>query len=395
MSTRILEELGKAAKRLMYQEPFYGLFLISLNKQISDRIDTACVSKNGINAQLTINPNFWETLTKDKQEGLLKHELLHIAFQHLTMAERFQDKKLFNIAADVEINQYIAKEKLPEGALLPSTFPELKLPARAGTVAYYDALSKAKQNNTSPSLNNLLQNGNDTGDWIQHPLWGEFAEGTEAEKELIKRQIDYQLKEIYEQVKNRGTVPGELDAYIKSLFEQKPPVFNWRAYLRRFIDGANKYYTKKTRRKLNKRFVGNPAIKIKPKARILIGVDTSGSVSDKELLDFFSEIYHVWKCGVMVDVVECDATMYKPYEYKGKFTGKIHGRGGTSFQPIIDYYDQNRKKYSTLIYFTDGECSPPSKPRNPMLWVISSNITAYGREQFDKLPWYKFIIPKE
>jgi predicted metal-dependent peptidase len=393
MSNKIHEDLGKVSKKLMFAEAFYGLFLISLNKEVSDRISTACVSKNGINVQLTINPEYWEKLEVPKRIGLLKHEVLHIAFQHLDMMHSFSDKKLFNIAADCEINQYISAECLPDGAILPGTFPELNLEKRAGTKYYYNALLDAAKNNTSQALNELMESmdGNTPYD---HELWKEFQNCSEAEKDLIRRQVDYQLKEIYEATKGRGTIPGELDAYLKGLYVQKEAVFNWKEYLRRFISGANKYYTKKTRRKLNKRFIGNPAIKIKPKARILIGIDTSGSVSEQELLDFFSEIYHVYKTGVAVDIIECDAKAYDPYEYKGTYTGKIHGRGGTDFQPVIDYYEKNRKMYSTLIYFTDGECTPPTKPRNPMLWVISSTITEYGRTQFDKLPWFKFIIPK-
>lgn len=394
MAKNIHEELGAVGKSLMFKEPFYGLFLISLNKEISNRISTACVSKNGINMQLTVNEEFWNSLAKPKKEGLLKHEILHIAFQHIPFAESFADKKIFNLAADCEINQYISSETLPDGAILPNTFPEINLPVRAGTRAYYDELIKAQKDNTSPTLSAILQQMDGESQY-DHKLWEEFEGASEAERDLIKRQVDYQLKEIYQEMKSRGTVPAELEQYLKDLYVQKPAVFNWKAYLRRFISGANKYYTKKTRRKLNKRFIGNPAIKIKPKARILIGIDTSGSVSEKELLDFFSEIYHVYKCGIEVDIVECDAAISPVYEYKGKFPGKVHGRGGTNFQPVIDFFDAHRKEYSTLIYFTDGECTPPTKSRLPMLWVISSNITSYGRQQFDNLPWFKFIIPKE
>ena len=112
------DTLARATKELMLKEPFYGLFLITLNKVWRNDIDTAGVSKNNINAQLAINPVFWENLSSEYRVGILKHELLHIAFQHLLLRDRFSNKRLFNIAADLEINQYIDRSYLPDLLLL-------------------------------------------------------------------------------------------------------------------------------------------------------------------------------------------------------------------------------------------------------------------------------------
>jgi predicted metal-dependent peptidase len=95
-----VDTLGKTSKNLMLQEPYYGLFLIMLNKVWSDRLPTAGVSKNGINYQLAINPTFWEELSEEHRLGLLKHELLHIAFGHLSVFFSFSDRKMANIAMD-------------------------------------------------------------------------------------------------------------------------------------------------------------------------------------------------------------------------------------------------------------------------------------------------------
>jgi len=95
-----VDMLAKASKDLMLKEPYYGFFLIMLNKFWSNRIATAGVGKNGINYQLIINSEFWENLTDDQRLGVLKHELLHIAFGHLSTAFKFSDKKLANIAMD-------------------------------------------------------------------------------------------------------------------------------------------------------------------------------------------------------------------------------------------------------------------------------------------------------
>lgn len=96
-----VQSLSKASKDLMLKEPYYGFFLIMLNKLWdSKRVPTAGVSKNGINYQLAINPEFWESLPEEQRLGILKHELLHIAFGHLTTFFKFSDKRLANVAMD-------------------------------------------------------------------------------------------------------------------------------------------------------------------------------------------------------------------------------------------------------------------------------------------------------
>jgi len=125
-----MTDLYSVSKKLMFKEPFYGLFLISLNKEESNRILTACVSLNGINVQLTINPEYWEKQDPATRIGILKHELLHIVFFHLQNHTLFPDRELGNIACDLEINQYVNKEyKGPswEGLEIDK-YPELALP---------------------------------------------------------------------------------------------------------------------------------------------------------------------------------------------------------------------------------------------------------------------------
>ena len=48
------ETLAKASKELMLKEPFYGIFLIMLNKMWDKKVPTAGVGLNGINYHLYI-----------------------------------------------------------------------------------------------------------------------------------------------------------------------------------------------------------------------------------------------------------------------------------------------------------------------------------------------------
>ena len=295
----VQEQVARTTKSLIFQEPFYGLFLIGINKKYTESIPTAGVSKNNIGMQLTINPQFYFELTEDHRYGLIKHELLHIAFGHLLTRDLYGDKKLFNIAADLEINQYINSSKLPDGGLLLSSFPELDLPIKAGTDKYYELLQQARQDGTCPSLDNLM-NQMDGNTPYCHAGWDDFDDLPESDKKLLQKQIEHQLKESAEQtIKKQGNIPGELADLIRRLTHIDPPKFDWKAYLRRFIGNSSVVYTKKLRRKYNKRYSANPGLKIKFKNHICVGVDTSGSVNNDELKEFFSELTHMHKLSLI------------------------------------------------------------------------------------------------
>lgn len=379
--SNIYEDLSKIGKQLMISEPFYGIFMSTLNKVVRKDVPTAGVSKHNINYQLALNEEFWNSLDNDKKKiGLLKHELLHICFNHLEDRDWYPNHELHNIAADLEINQYLALEYHPTpDIILLSSFPELNLPAFAGTKVYYELLQKALDKGSSPSLQEMMDalTGNIDGDGNGglHPTWKEFDGMSEADAKLAKAQIEHQIKGIINEHKNqgRGFVPSELQSWIDSMFEDRAPAYDWKAYFRRFFSSSSKIYTKKTRRKLNKRFSENPALKIKPKKNVLVGVDTSGSVSEKDLIEFFSEIQHMYKTGVTITVAEGDADIHNVYEYKGKMPDFVKGRGGTDMNPFIEYFNKH-KEFNSLIILTDGYIGNNEvKSFKPTLMVISSN----------------------
>jgi predicted metal-dependent peptidase len=377
----IQDKLARACKSLILREPFYGLFLIGLNKKIRKDVPTAGVSKNGIGIQLSINPDFFMKLSDEHQIGLLKHELLHVSFGHLMMRDSYPNKKLFNIAADLEINQYIDRNMLPEGGLTLDSFAELKLPKKAGTKKYYDLLEQECKNNPCQSLQSILDQM-DGDSQYDHKTWEEFEDLTEAEKKLVERQIEHQLKETAEQTeKRRGTIPGELAELIKRLRTVFPPSFDWKGYLKRFVGNSVFTFTKKLRRKFNKRYTDNPGLKIKHKNHILIGVDTSGSVNTKELEHFMSEMVHVQKTGHQITVAQCDTGISDISPFNSRKDWQIKGRGGTCFQPVIDHFNEKRGYYTALIYLTDGEAPAPEDCPKNTLWVLSA-----GSNWTDHLP---------
>ena len=315
---------------------------------------------------------------------------MHIGFFHITDFQTLTDDTIKNIAQDIEINQYITEGDLPPGPQLPETYPELNLEPKKGCIYYYDKLKKASQKpGTCPNLDKMLAAaGNGQGSCTvpvpgkgdvdtqipNHESWKEFDELSEAEQKLVRVQTEHLLKEVADQVvKSRGTVPGEFAELIKKILNPEPPKFDWRGYLRRFTGGSEQTFTKKIRRKFNKRYEDNPGLKIKPKRHILVAIDTSGSVSTNELKEFMGEIHHIHKTGTEVTICQCDTAISHIEKYNPRSGEiKIHGRGGTSFEPVIEFYNENTHKFTCLVYFTDGEAPAPPPARGKMLWVMSS-----------------------
>ena len=409
-------EVEKALKRLLIKNPFYGLFCLSLPKIVTTEVDTLCVRKKSLNFELCINPDFWSQHTDDEQIALLTHELSHIALQHIFIHESFPDKKLFNLAADLEVNSYI--ENLPESACLARDFG---MHNEQGSKYYYEQLSKQQnqqQQQQNPQGGNGQQSQQDNqgssnspdnkGDEKEqntqypgntpqgkkpiddHDTWKTFQEMPDAAKQLMQNNVNSLIKRVAEQVEKQcGRIPAEFTEIVSKLREKKPEIFNWKAYFRRMLGSIYDVNIKSTRRKESKRFEGSAGIQHKKKVSILVAIDTSGSVSTKELQDFFSEIEYIYKAGARVTILECDARINKVVEYDGKHIPEVVGRGGTDFNPPVNYYIKHKKEYASLIYFTDGECSLPRKHPSGMVWVITSN----GMHQ--DFPGKTIYIPKE
>ena len=356
-------DLDRAVKTLLIREPFYGLFLLNLNRYYGDKCDTACVCRNGINTELCVNKKFWDTLSDDEQLGILRHELSHILFKHITSSEYFGDHNKFNIAADCEVNSYI-----PILQKDPYCYPaRWNLENSKGTKFYYENLP----DELDPPQGN---SGNDYDPNDSHESWKDFQDLSDTEKQLIENQIDYQAKNTAETCQKLiGSVPGELKEYLDSLFKIKPQIFNWKAYFRRVIGNLITSELYLTRMRPSRRFPDSRGVKFKRKPHVLVGVDTSGSVSDEELEDFFSEIYYLWKSGVKVTIAQMDTKIEHIEEYNGKFNKEIYGRGGTEFTDLINYYNERKKDFSTLVIFTDGYVSLNLPPFRNGVWVITKN----------------------
>ena len=139
---------------------------------------------------------------------------------------------------------------------------------------------------------------------------------------------------------------------------------------------------RKTRTRLNRRqperfdLPGRQDDKI---LKIVAAIDTSGSVSDRDVAYILNEIIAIIAGRKhSLTVIECDSKIQRVYQVKTQADIKknVAGRGGTAFTPVVEYINNDRYfRDALLIYFTDGygerEIPRPKTYRN--LWVILGN----------------------
>ena len=81
----------------------------------------------------------------------------------------------------------------------------------------------------------------------------------------------------------------------------------------------------------------------KDTVKLLIAVDSSGSISQEDLENFFSIINRFFKYGAKeIKVIVFDTQITQEMDFKkARESLKIKGRGGTDFQAAIDYYEHS------------------------------------------------------
>ena len=398
---RILEEVTRTSIALLLKEPYYAHIFSALSKEIvspEHHLKTLAVGLVNSSPVLYVNSHFWDNFLVEKEYryGVVKHEVLHIIFKHLLVDTKGKDQRLVNIAMDLVVNQYILRSNLPEESIFLETFPELNLKAEETWNYYYKALLKLQQNqneefNGTKALENLNNISSGSHGLDRHELWIEADKMDSVAKSVTESIIDNLVILAHQKTPSSafGSMPGRMKALIEGIVIKPKPMVDWRRVVKLFSESSARTKVKNTTKRISKRFGTVPGIKIKKLKKLLVAVDTSGSVGKEELQDFFSEIYHIWRQGAEIEVVECDTTIQKQYTYKGITPQFVHGRGGTDFNaPII--YGNQKFLPDGLIYFTDGYAPiPTTRARFPILWVISRGGLAADNKNFKALPGRK------
>lgn len=170
-----------------------------------------------------------------------------------------------------------------------------------------------------------------------------------------------------------GLLPGMVRASVEELIADLEPTVDWRRTMRIFQNSARRTRIKNTMRRPSKRYGTFPGTKVRPNQDLVVAVDTSGSISNDDLADFFAEVKGIWRQGADLTVVECDQAVQHVWQYTGGGPPEVvHGRTGTAFDPVFAWVRDRGRRPDGVIYLTDGYARTPElNPGCPVLWVIT------------------------
>ena len=393
----INDEISRCIIKMLINEPFYAHFLSGIVRKVTDEVPTAAVGLNETKVTLYVNENFFlkELSTFSSRVAVIKHETLHLLFKHLFRLDlKKYDSKLFNISADLVVNQFIGKWKLPENAVTLSSFPELELAKDESVEWYYkkilDLKKKVDKNKSEKSDNKNNNNSNNSfpnqsakaleeilssGTHSDHSKWG-FSEDS-LKSEHAETELDRLIVQTKERLSSDqyNLLPIEIKNLINLIIEKRNPKINWKRALKIFSSSSRRTKVKFTTKRISKRYGTRPGLKIQRNQKIAVAIDTSGSISEDELVIFFNEIHSMWRYGAEIEVIECDSKVRETYNYNGNFPKFINGRGWTDFNPVFEYINRDRNNmYDGCIYLTDGEArEPETRPKCKVFWVVTAD----------------------
>ena len=188
--------------------------------------------------------------------------------------------------------------------------------------------------------------------------------------ELMTAQVD----QVIRNVKSWGSMPGHL---VEQIIASTKARVDYRKILAGFRASILSQKRKLTRMRPNRRS-GFDAMGSRYDfcTRMIIGVDCSASISKTDLRNFYSTINRFFRYGIkQIDVVQFDVKLGEVQTLvKASENVKVGGRGGTCFQPFIDFVAKHPEYDGALIY-TDGYAPPPNIPatmRTSLCWVLRS-----------------------
>ena len=336
------------------EDNFFGLFMVKIKRNIGMNL-TWPIETEATLTNFVMTFDVVEILNLSEKEiiALIKHEILHIMYDHYGRTKSLRDKYsslAVNLAMDISVNQFI--KNMPAfsykiDSLNMSLNLNLKEDQSLESYAYkIDMALKDKIKN----IHEIFLSMNDIKDLSQKTALSSFR---------------------------NGRAPNGLEDILSGIVGK--PEISWSKYLKRLISvypsGYKKTVTRKNRRqpdRLDLRGVLRNHI-----SKILVAIDISGSITDEEIKEILREIFNLIKNNdVKVTLAEIDNKVRRVYEVKNKndLRPKLDRRGGTEFSPLFKYANNNRFKDHLIIYFTDGmgEEKLTVKPMNHnIIWVLT------------------------
>jgi predicted metal-dependent peptidase len=371
--------LDKVKFQLFYDKNagFLASLVATINFDWDRTIDTACT--NGV--WMAWNPEFFLSLTPKRRVTVLAHEAWHIAFQHIIRGVG-KDAEIYNEAADHVINLH-----LQEHGYDMTGFPYLMDPRFKGmdTDTVYDILYKERQAGI-PGLPNF-QNGD-----FKTPGNGPESINKGMTPAQIQNKAMGNIMDavtIARMTNQAGAIPGEIQMVIDKFLN---PVIPWEEALYLFFENA--FEQERSYRAINRRYAdpilpGNaPGNSLE---HIIYFLDISGSISDRDIVRFNSEVKHIKESfnPERLTLVTFDTKIHDIYEFEAEDEFEkivVTGRGGTDLTDVFAYAVEHQP--TAMVIFTDLYVGIPEDPKIPIIWACSGNPKA-------KVPFGTLISIKE
>lgn len=355
MSESAETRLIKARLKLLFKHPFFGQ--LSLRMPLVDVTDEGwCDTAATDYKKIYYNTNFINKLDQDELVFLVAHEIGHCIFEHFIRVEN-RNKKLWNMAGDYVINLMLKQNNIGR---FPTSVPGLLDTKYSGwtTEEVYDDLVK---NNAEikDTLDVHIDMDGDQGSDSNGDKDGKGKAPTLKESDIKSISDDIRQSILQAAAASAGDLPSEIKRIVNSLTESK---MDWREHIRATIESNFKsdFSWMRPNRKGWHMSAILPGMTPSEQIDIAIGIDTSGSISQKTLTDFISEVNGIMEQfdTYTIRIWQFDTKVYG-YDVFTHEDGRdvreyeIKGGGGTDFESNWNFMKENEIEPSQFIMFTD------------------------------------------
>ena len=400
MIKRCTKRLLLARAGLLCSHGFFGLMLMQVGFELNEGIGTA--GTDGMT--MYFNPYFMEGLTDEELSFILMHEVMHMALRHCSR-KGSRDMELFNMACDIVVNSNILKANdMDLKAITVSGVGVSMHKAPDGREGYlytseqvYDMLL---QKNPAVKASQKMAGGASHGKGSKgtkdesysgcddHSMWGNESPEERYENDAIwqnrLKSAENLLKDRAEAGSQAAGMPPGIERRLRALSRSR---MDWRMVLHDFIQEDIVDYSFMPP---DRRFGESPFFlpdfneKDETVSNLLFMVDCSGSVSDNQMTEAYSEVRGAidqfdGKLSGWLGFFDTGITEPKPFNDIGELMKiKPQGGGGTRFDQIFEYVrtEMNVNRPSMIIILTDGYARFPEEQAAdgiPVLWVLNND----------------------
>ena len=366
LDREVREMLVTARVGLLLKASFFGNLATRLKLVNADEW---CPTAATDGRHFYYNSRFIKMLRPKEIEFLFGHEVLHCVYDHFGRRGD-RDPQLFNIANDYCVNADLVKHRVGEKITSVPCLHDPKFDGMSSEEVYDILYEKADKIDISKLLDQMIDEHLD-GDDDNEGSGGDDGEDgdqkgkgrpklTPEERQQIKDEIKEAMLAAAATVDGAGNLPAGVKRLIKDLTE---PQMNWRELLRMQLESTIKsdYTWMRASRKGWHMDAIMPGQSREPMIDIAVALDASGSISEKMLKDFLSEIQGIMDSfpAYKIHVVTFDTEAYNPAQYDSDNLDSIcdyevKGGGGTDFDCVYQYLKDNEIEPKRLVMFTDG-----------------------------------------